>query len=100
LHGLPPASVVNFLTRLHDPKAPQISPFMVYSVARRYGEFPGASEDSGSSFRGTMKDWYKHGDFRLDIWKTVDMPAPAKRAQDDWWPDAAQRPLGGVLPGG
>ena len=92
--GFALASVVNFLTRLHDPKAPQISPFMLYSMARRYDEVPGASEDSGSSLRGAMKGWYRHGACRFDLWKTMDMPPPAKRAQDDWWPEAAQRPLG------
>ena len=92
--GFALASVVNFLTRLHDPKAPQISPFMLYSMARRYDEIPGASEDSGSSLRGAMKGWYRHGACRFDLWKTLDMPPPAKRARDDWWPDAALRPLG------
>ncbi|HYL79426.1 MAG TPA: C1 family peptidase [Candidatus Acidoferrum sp.] len=93
--GFALSNVVNFLSRLHqDPKAPHISPFMLYSMARRYDEFPGASEDSGSSLRGAMKGWYKHGACRFDLWKTLSMPPPAKRAKDDWWLDAAQRPLG------
>lgn len=93
--GFALSSVVNFLTRLHhDPKAPQISPFMLYSMARRYDEFPGSSEDSGSSLRGAMKGWYKHGACRFDLWRTLQMPPAAKRAENDWWLDAAQRPLG------
>ncbi len=93
--GFALSNVVNFLTRLHhEPKAPQISPFMLYSMARRYDEFPGASEASGSSLRGAMKGWYKHGACRYDLWKTLGMPPPAKRAENDWWPDAAKRPLG------
>jgi len=93
--GFALASVVNFLLRKHrDPKAPPISPFMLYSMARRYDEFPGASADVGSSLRGAMKGWYKHGACRSDLWSTPAMPAPSARTSDDWWLDAAQRPLG------
>ncbi len=39
-----------------------VSPFMLYSMARRYDEFPGdADADTESSLRGAMKGWYKHG---------------------------------------
>src|SRR6266852_5855127 len=42
--GFALASVVNFLLRKHrDPAAPPMSPFMLYSMARRYDEFPGAA---------------------------------------------------------
>src|SRR5687768_13309451 len=38
-----------------------VSPFMLYSMARRYDEFPGdPNADTGSSLRGAMKAWYKH----------------------------------------
>jgi len=93
--GFALASVVNFLLRKHrDPKTPPMSPFMLYSMARRYDEFPGATEDSGSSLRGAMKGWYKHGVCRLDLWDRPDMPPPAAKPEDDWWLDAARRPLG------
>jgi hypothetical protein len=93
--GFALASVVNFLFRKHrDPKTPPMSPFMLYSMARRYDEFPGAAEDSGSSLRGAMKGWYKHGVCRLDLWERPDMPLPAAKPEDDWWLDAARRPLG------
>jgi hypothetical protein len=50
------ASVVNFLLRrFRDPETPEMSPFMLYSMARRYDEFPGATKDTGSSLRGAMK---------------------------------------------
>src|SRR4029453_7807347 len=50
--GFALASVVNVLLRKHrDPKTPPMSPFMLYSMARRYDEFPGAAEDSGSTLR-------------------------------------------------
>src|SRR4029450_5098252 len=55
--GLALANVVNFLLRKHrDPQTPPMSPFMLYSMSRRYDEFPGASEESGSSARGDMED--------------------------------------------
>lgn len=92
--GFALSNVINFLLRSRDPKAPQVSPFMLYSMARRYDEFPGYLEDTGSSLRGAMKGWYKHGACSLALWKKLDMPAAAKRPQDDWWLDAAQRPLG------
>ena len=92
--GFALSNVVNFLLRSWDPKAPQISPYMLYSMARRYDEFPGYKEDAGSSLRGAMKGWYKHGACRIDLWEKLAMPAAAKRPQDDWWLDAAQRPLG------
>jgi len=92
--GFALSNVVNFLLRSWDPQAPQISPYMLYSMARRYDEFPGYKEDAGSSLRGAMKGWYKHGACRLDLWKKVEMPAAVTRPEDDWWLDAAQRPLG------
>ena len=39
--GFALSNVVNFLLRSWNPKAPQISPYMLYSMARRYDEFPG-----------------------------------------------------------
>lgn len=93
--GFALATVVNFLLRKHrDPKTPPMSPFMLYSMARRYDEFPGAAADGGSSLRGAMKGWYRHGVCRLDLWDRPDMPLPAAKPEDDWWLDAARRPLG------
>jgi hypothetical protein len=92
--GFALASVVNFLLRTRAPKAPPVSPFMLYSMARRYDEFPGSTEDAGSSVRGALKGWYKHGACRLDLWKTEAMPPAARTPAKDWWLDAAQRPMG------
>jgi hypothetical protein len=104
--GFALATVVNFLFRRHrDARAPEMSPFMLYSMARRYDEFPDPpkarietkprpQEDTGSSLRGAMKGWYKHGVCRLDLWSGPDMPPAALRPEDDWWLDAARRPLG------
>ena len=74
--------------------APDISPYMLYSMARRYDEFPG-SRDEGSSLRGALKGWHKHGACRDGLWKTgIQMPKAPKKTQDDWWLDAVNRPLG------
>lgn len=71
-----------------------ISPYMLYSMARRYDEFPGDG-DEGSSLRGALKGWHKHGACAEALWKTgLKMPPTPKDAQDDWWLDAVKRPLG------
>ncbi len=73
-----------------------VSPFMLYSMARRYDEFPGDPQiDAGSSLRGAMKGWYKHGACANALWTSEKMPSgPVKRTADDWWLDAVRRPLG------
>ena len=71
-----------------------VSPYMLYSMARRYDEFPGALKDEGSSLRGGMKGWFKHGACRSELWKSLDMPKPVSDPKKDWWLDAANRPLG------
>ena len=92
--GFALASVVHHLQRRRNARARPVSPWMIYSMARRYDEFPGAAEDTGSSLRGAMKGWYKHGVCRDKLWQGLDMPPAAKNAEDDWWLDAATRPLG------
>lgn len=75
--------------------AEPVSPFMIYSMARRYDEFPGATRDTGSSLRGALKGWHKHGVCRRALWPREPMPkqVPAD-PREDWWPDAMRRPLG------
>jgi len=74
----------------------RVSPFMLYSMARRYDEFPGAPDiDTGSSLRGAMKGWYKHGACSDRLWISEQMPTGHKaKSTDDWWLDAVKRPLG------
>ncbi|MES2684490.1 MAG: C1 family peptidase [Pseudomonadota bacterium] len=73
----------------------KVSPWMLYSMARRYDEFPGqVDEDAGSSLRGAMKGWYKHGACKFDLWRSIHMPAASNDPATDWWLDAAMRPLG------
>ena len=73
-----------------------VSPYMLYSMARRYDEFPGAPDvDTGSSLRGAMKGWYKHGACADRLWTSEHMPTDqVSKCSDDWWLDAVRRPLG------
>jgi len=96
--GFALASVVYHLQ--HSAKRTQkdyrVSPFMLYSMARRYDEFPGDPDiDNGSSLRGAMKGWYKHGACSDKLWTSEKMPTGyIARCSDDWWLDAVRRPLG------
>jgi hypothetical protein len=101
--GFSLSNVINFLLQEAGRKreAP-VSPFMLYSMARRYDEFrgndpgtgPESKTDTGSSLRGGMKGWYKHGACAASLWRGLQMPPPHKDLAQDWWPDAARRPLG------
>lgn len=81
-------------TRGDKSRGERVSPFMLYSMARRYDEFPGAKADTGSSLRGAMKAWFRHGVCAEALWKNIDMPGPTSDPGSDWWLDAARRPLG------
>jgi hypothetical protein len=65
---------------------------MFYEMARRYDEWPGEDYD-GSSARGAMKGWHKHGVCSERLW-----PYRAVSRKGDLTPnriaDAQQRPLG------
>jgi hypothetical protein len=56
------ATVVHYLLRTRDRirDDQEVSPRMLYDMARRYDEWPG-ERYSGSSARGAMKGWHKHG---------------------------------------
>jgi hypothetical protein len=87
--------VVEHLLRVARREArPSISPYMLYSMARRYDEFPGSNADEGSSLRGALKGWFKHGACRFALFQSIDMPPAADAVEHDWWFDAVQRPLG------
>ncbi|NQT14626.1 MAG: C1 family peptidase [Planctomycetes bacterium] len=88
------ATVCNYLlrTRRVTPSRAQVSPRMLYEMAKRYDEWPG-EEYSGSSPRGAMKGWHKHGVCSARLWKhepgQVDRELTPGRSDD-----AADRPLG------
>jgi len=93
--GFALSTVVEYLLRKSERDTrPAISPYMLYSMARRYDEFPGSVDDSGSSLRGALKGWFRHGACAQGLFPTIDMPPAAKRPEDDWWLDAVKRPLG------
>jgi len=86
--------VVEYLLRRAQREHSTVSPYMLYSMARRYDEFPG-SKDEGSSLRGALKGWYKHGACVDSLWHTgVSMPPVPDNPKKDWWLDAVKRPLG------
>ncbi len=92
--GFALASVVNFLlARAGRRDEGPVSPHMLYSMARRYDGFPGAG-DVGSSLRGALKGWYRHGVCAERLWPEAPMPPPSADPAADWWQDAARRPLG------
>ena len=82
---------------------PKISPWMLYRLARLYDEWDG-EDYSGSSCRGAMKGWHKHGACAKSLWASegsvdgpkidaaIDWSQPAPVA--DWQIDAFERPLG------
>ena len=88
------ATVANYLLRCRrvKPDKVSVSPRMFYEMAKRYDEWPGEQYD-GSSARGAMKGWYKHGVCGADAWpynaKKADPHINARRAAD-----AVKRPLG------
>jgi hypothetical protein len=64
--GFALAAVINYL--LHRRKIKRrISPRMLYELARRYDEWPGENY-SGSSARGAMKGWERHGVCTRENW--------------------------------
>jgi hypothetical protein len=93
--GFALARMIDLLLRRagRDDDAP-VSPFMLYSMARRYDEFPGHTADEGSSLRGAMKGWYRHGACAQRLFSGIEMPPASDDPARDWWQDAVRRPLG------
>jgi hypothetical protein len=92
--GFALATVAHYLLRRREvvPDSAQVSPRMFYEMARRYDEWPG-EDYSGSSARGAMKGWHKHG--------VCTEKASPYRANDTGWEltneivgEAIRRPLG------
>jgi hypothetical protein len=74
----------------------RVSPRMLYEMAKRYDEWPGRDYD-GSSCRGALKGWHKHGVCAEALWAYVldrkGVPVFV-RPDGGWDADAATRPLG------
>ncbi len=88
------ATVVHYLMRTREVTRDDtpVSMRMLYEMAKRYDEWPGEAY-SGSSARGAMKGWHKHGVCSESFWKykagTTDRVLSFRRAED-----ARKRPLG------
>jgi hypothetical protein len=73
-----------------------VSPHMLYDLARFYDEWPGEDYD-GSSCRGAMKGWHKHGVCEYSQWTQTVKSLKGKKLyspKQDWPADAALRPIG------
>lgn len=88
------ATVAHYLLRTRDrfPDKKKISPRMFYAMARRYDEWPGEAYD-GSSCRGAMKGWHKHGVCEELLWRH-DPRKPDFTLNEKRSADAQSRPLG------
>lgn len=88
------AAVADFLLRRRKviPDCTLVSPRMFYEMARRYDEWPG-EDYSGSSARGAMKGWHKHGVCAFDLWP-YNPSTPQGTLTFERAKNAALRPLG------
>lgn len=89
--GFALATVIHTLLRARagSPDRTQVSPWMLYHLARRYDEWQGEDYD-GSSARGALKAWFKHGACEARLWAKGSQAV----VRDPVARDAALRPLG------
>jgi hypothetical protein len=93
--GFALATVIEYLLERSPRPAEEISGFMLYSMARRYDEWAeDDTADSGSSLRGALKGWGRHGASASRLWTKLRMPAASNVPDEDWWLDAVKRPIG------
>src|SRR5215831_1551962 len=74
------------------PRLRPTSPFMLYYMARRYDEIPGDDVSVGSTARGAMKAWHKHGACGSTLWSAIDQDP--SQLDPSWIADAFAAPLG------
>ncbi len=73
-----------------------VSPRMLYELAKRYDEWPGERYE-GSSCRGALKGWHKHGVCSARLWPYAFTSKGTPRfvpPEKGWEEDAASRTLG------
>jgi hypothetical protein len=93
--GFSLATVIEYLLDRGRRAVEPISGFMLYSMARRYDEWAENDErDEGSSLRGALKGWSRHGASAGRLWTKMPMPAATNHPTTDWWLDSVKRPLG------
>jgi hypothetical protein len=88
------ATVANYLLHRRKvmPDVKPVSPRMIFEMAKRYDEWPG-EDYSGSSARGAMKGWHKHGICGEDCWP-YRVKKESNRLNEARTSDALKRPLG------
>ncbi|MEL6430479.1 MAG: C1 family peptidase, partial [Planctomycetota bacterium] len=89
--GFALATVAHYLLRTTNADEVDVSPWMLYRMAQKYDEWDG-EDYSGSSARGAMKAWHKHGVASLARWSRT-----RRRFTRETASDAASRPLGAYL---
>lgn len=91
------AGVINNMAWRRSPagreKRVSVSPRMLYQLARQYDEWPGEDYD-GSSCRGAMKGWHRHGVCSAALWPYANREGAFVKPKPGWEQDAALRPLG------
>ena len=93
------AAVVNYLewkrNGYDSARLKPVSPRMLYHIARMYDEWAGEDYE-GSSCRGAMKGWHRHGVCTKELWPYRDTTGKVAFVPpaDGWADDAASRPLG------
>lgn len=89
------ATVANYLLSGRGKRklADEVSAWMFYAMAKRYDEWPG-EDYSGSSARGAVKGWHKHGVCALRLWKDSGANADLN---DEISADAIGKPMGGLF---
>ncbi|OZI35034.1 peptidase C1 [Bordetella genomosp. 10] len=99
-YGLATVAHYLLLRRRVVPDATPVSPRMMYDLARRYDEWPG-EDYSGSSARGAMKGWHKHGVCAESLYPSRAGKKAARQGaaidgglNDERVTDALRRPLG------
>ena len=92
------AAVINYLqwrrwlqTGEKEPKPAKVSQRMLYQLARFYDEWPGEDYE-GSSCRGAMKGWHRHGVCEAAKWEY--RPKEFVPPSEGWERDAVNRTLG------
>ena len=89
--GFALATVIHYLQRTRKVVRDEerVSARMIYQMAKRYDEWPG-KRYQGSSCRGAMKAWHKHGVCGYDAW-----PDEIRQmGRQAGWTEAWRRPLG------
>lgn len=95
------AAAINYLlwkqadNKKEQAKLTRVSTRMLYRMARVYDEWPGEDYE-GSSCRGAIKGWHRHGVCTDELWPYRDANDRIRylKPKSGWQDEAATRPLG------